>query len=150
MRPIQCKCLERVVKLWVCNVRLVWECGPRLGKAYFHHPSELGDFTGNTDKRTQGKNVFLPLNWVIQRDHEIKVSPLTFAIFAQTGQVDTVKLELNSPYTCSSSWRISQQILASKVFITDNLRTNTWQGKNRGLSYKGSLAASLVGNKLWV
>ena len=51
-RIIQCKCLERVVG---CNARLVWECRPRLGKAYFHHHSELGDFTGNTDKRTQGK-----------------------------------------------------------------------------------------------
>ena len=36
------------------------------------------------------------------------------------------------------------------VFITDNLRTNTWRGKNHVLSYKSSLAANLVGNKLEV
>ena len=42
-RIIQCKCLERVVG---CHVRLVWECRPRLGKAYFHHHSELGEGAG--------------------------------------------------------------------------------------------------------
>ena len=63
-RIIQCKCLERVVG---CNVRLVWECRPRLGKAYFHHYRELGEgsweiLLETLTREDPGKNIFLPLN----------------------------------------------------------------------------------------